>query len=654
MKMIHKINAGFAKCRDMQKIVAILLAPIVVAGCASQGVSSGYFDATEVGGAYPTSPSAINTYIYTKIVGTPFNLDILAGAIMDAAHGGGIQDNISGTYPTGDSNIDLVDWNASGGSCGSVGDANQVSGVTIGSPTSSSYGGSNSSYYKWTGSERGRKTYVGITASKPVAHARIRIYGKGCSPVWPYSCTTSTQCSRDGFTIRAASFVVTSTPTSAATQAAGVNYTMTATAVNAAGSTITTYTGTPVLTTTNMTDWRGSGYTIGTFSGSFGAAVAGVSSSSFNYGDFGQLSIPAGAINDSNYVTTGGAGDVASNDCVANSSSNVANGSGQYGCNIGNQTVVSTPSFIAHHYAVTHTITPACNNKFTYFGQPFNFRMTVDALNAAGARMTRLTASAPNKPTMSITQWNSGGATINPVTIPAANLVWSEDTTYGTSNGGEYFTSTTTSTPYTLGAIAVTTTRPAGLSSASAAPPDYESFVLRTTSSDANITLCNAAVVGASTTCDSAVTALRYGVLKLNDGMSTSLTPATVQISAQYWNGSKFVTNTDDTCTTINFNPGTIASSTATKPIAKNASTTLSSGVGALMLSATLASNLAIRLGGSDNNCVSATSGSVSVPNALSGYLGSLSCSSSYDKDPSSGITFGTLRSTYIYRAEKF
>jgi len=654
MNILHTFNMLIERCRELQRVLAILLASIVVAGCASQGVSSAYFDATEVGGAYPTSPSAINTYVYTKIVGVPFSLDILAGAIMDAAHGGGIQDNVSGTYPTGDSNVDLVDWNASGGSCGSVGDARQVSGVTIGSPTTTAYGGSNSSYYKWTGAERGRKTYTSITVSKPVANARVRIYGMGCSPVFPFSCTTSTQCSRDSFSVRPASLVVASTPTSASTQAAGVNYTMTATAVNAAGTTITTYTGTPVLTTTGITDWNSQTVQSGAFTGTFGAAVAGVSSGSFSYGDFGQLSIPAGAVKDSNYVTTGGSGDVASNDCVANSSSNTANGSGLYGCNIGNQAAVSTPRFIPHHYAVTHAITPACNNKFTYFGQPFNFTMSVEALNASGGRLTRLTSGAPNKPTMSITQLNSGSATINPVTIPAANLVWSDNSTFGTSSGGAYFTSTTTSAPYSAGAIAVTTTRPAGLSYASAAPPSYESFVLRTTSSDANITLCNGVVVGSSTTCDSPVTALRYGVLKLNDGVSTPLSPATIQISARYWNGSAFVTNTDDTCTTIQFNTGTIASSGTPKPVAKNASTTLSNGVGALMLSATLSSNLAIRLGGSDNNCVAATSGTVTSPNALSSYLGALSCSASYDKDPSSGLTFGTLRSTYIYRAEKF
>jgi hypothetical protein len=63
---------------------------------------------------------------------------------------------------------------------------------------------------------------------------------------------------------------------------------------------------------------------------------------------------------------------------------------------------------------------------------------------------------------------------------------------------------------------------------------------------------------------------------------------------------------------------------------------------------------MAIRLGGADNNCVSATASTVTTPNALSGYLGGVSCSTSYDKDPSARITFGTLRSSYIYRSEKF
>lgn len=645
MKITHRLDALLAACRKRRGLMALLALPLVFAGCATYNVKGAYMDAVEVGTAFPSSVAAAtpaNLPIYTKIAGTAFNLDILGGVYM--TDNTSIQSSVSNTYVQGDSNIDLVDLAAPGcaNACnGSVGDSCQLSGVTIGSPTTRPYGGGvgafGSSYYKWTGAEKGRKTYFSFVVPKAAAKVKVRIYGKAC---YSGSCQADTMCSTDAFTVRPASFTVASTPAGGATQAAGVSYTMTATATNSAGTTTTGYTGTPVLTTTSMTDWRQT-ILAGSYTGSFGAAVTGVSSGSFSYSDFGPLTIPAGAIKDSNYVANSGSGDVAGNDCISGSSSNTLSG-GQYGCDIANQASVTTPSFIAHHYSATHTITPACNSKFTYFGQPMSYGVTIDAFNALGNRMTRLTAGAPNKPTFTLSQLNSGGATNNPLTL--SSPAWVSDATFGTASGGEYI----------LAAGAVPTTRPAGLSSVSASPPSYESFRVRVTSSDANITSCNGVAATGTTSCDSAATKLRYGVLKLSDGQGTAVSPAAMQITAQYWNGSAFVTNTDDVCTTLNFNAGTIAASTLPRPTAKNSSTTLSNGVGAVMLNASAAANVALKLGTLDNNCVLATS-SVGTPlNTVSGYLGSASCSSSYDKDPSARMSFGTLRNAYIYRAEKF
>jgi hypothetical protein len=681
MKKMLKFTAHLALRIMMRKVVAIVVLPMVFAGCSQLGIKAPYFDAGETTNtSMPPDTTHVTSQIYTKVVGQSFNLTVLAAAVMN---NNTIDPSISylfTTYwPKGDSNMDIVDLAAPGcaNACtvsgssvtSTVGDSCQVSGVTIGSPTTHAYGGgtgsSGSSYYYWNGNEHGVKTYTGFVINKAVTKGRVRIYGRACDPTDSSSCTTATLCSNDAFTVRPVSLNITSTPAAGATQAAGVSYTMQAQARDASNAAIAGYTGTPVFTTSNMTDWKVQNISPN-FTGNFSAGVyaTGISTGTFSYDNFGPLTIPAADFpsTDSTYVANSGSGDVANGDCLTGSTSNTPNGSGLIGCNFPITGVpTSTPTFIPHHYAVTHTITPACNNKFTYFGQPFNFRMTLDALNAAGNRMTRLTAGAKvggvditPKPT--VTQLNGGSATINPVTIPAANLVWSDDTTYGTSSGGEYFTSTTTTSPYALGTLALSTTRPTGLSTASASPPDYESFVLRTTTSDAYITLCNGVSVASSFTCDSPVTALRYGVLKLTDGIATSLTPANVQITAQYWDtaSSSFKTNADDSCTALNFNANTLASTAGVSPAPKSVSATLASGAGTLMLGGSAAGKWAIKLGASDNNCVSATSGGSGTANALSGYLGGVSCSSSYDKDPSAQMQFGTLRSTYIYRSEKF
>lgn len=636
MRMMTRYAAALARRSVIRTMAALLLLPLVFAGCTQLNVKSAYLDATEQGTPFPGSvPPA--TQIYTKVVGVSFKLDVLAGVYM--TDNTSIQSSVIylglTRYAQGQSYIDFVDWNKSGGNCGSVGDANQVSGVSNGTGGVGAYGGTTSLSYNWTGSEKGRKTYT-FTASQPVANARVRIYGYNATyAVW------TTSCSIDAFTIRPAALVfVSSTPAGGATLAAGSTYSMTAKAVNSGGTTITSYTGTPTVITTGITDWKSVAISAGSFTGNFGAAVSGVASgSNFTYRDFGPLTIPAGGIADSAYAAS--SGDVAGNDCVAGSSSNTLSG-GKYGCNIGTQASITTPRFIAHHYEATHVITPACNSVFTYLGQPLTYGVTINAVNAQGNRMTRLTASAPNKPTFTFSQLNNGAATTSPLTIPVP--AWASDATYGTSSGGAY----------TLSAAAVASTRPAGLSAASAAPPSYESFQVRVTSGDANITMCNGTLASGTTSCDSPATKLRYGVLQLSDGQGAAGSPASMRIAAQYWNGSAFVTNTDDVCTTLKFNAGTIASSALPRPTAKNTGTTLSNGVGAVMLGATVASNVAIRLGASDNNCVVATSGVGSPLNTLGGYLGSVSCSASYDKDPSARLSYGTLRAPYIYRAEKF
>jgi hypothetical protein len=655
MKWMQGYAAYLAQSGLMRLLMAALMVPLVFAGCASQGVKGAYLDAAEVGSTFPTTVSAVtsaNLPIYTKVAGVPFNLDVLGGFYK--TDNTSVVTNISGNYATGDSNIDLVDLSDAGCSSacsGSVGDSCQVSGVTIGSPTTHAYGGgvgsNGSSYYNWTGAEKGRKTYLSFTVPKALAKARVRIYGKACNGG---SCITATMCSTDAFTVRPASFSVTSTPSSGNAVAAGNTYTMTATAVNNAGTTTTDYNGTPSLTTTSMTDWRSVAIATGAFSGSFGAASSGVASGSFSYSDFGPLTIPAGAINDNTFVSSSGSGDVAGGDCVVGSNSNTLTG-GLYGCNIGNQASVTTPKFIAHHYRVTSSITPACGS-FSYLGQPVSVQLTVDALNLAGNKLTRLTAGAPNKPTFDVQQLNGGSPMATEVIPLSANLMWSPDTTFGTT-GGQYFTSSTV----VPSAVTATSKRPDGLSASSAAPPDYESFTLTTVASDALITSCNGASVSTSA-CPSTATKLRYGVLKLTDGQGTAISPASVQVTAQYWNGSSFVTNTADSCTTINLNAGTIAATTTPRPVARSTSITLVNGVGSFMLNATQASNWLIQLGSSPRNCLGSGGGSIpagvgSPLNALS-YLGSRSCLNGYDQDPSAQMSFGTLRSTYIYRSEKF
>ena len=250
--------------------------------------------------------------------------------------------------------------------------------------------------------------------------------------------------------------------------------------------------------------------------------------------------------------------------------------------------------------------------------------LTIYAKNSGGGNLIRLTSGTaaaspsaptnvpPHKPTITVSALNNGSTITNLLNLTTVNMNspdWPVNTNWPTteSAGGQYVNS------------ALTTTRPA--ITPPAAPPDYESFALRTTVNDADgrlITSCNGTAVS-STSCTSPTTILRYGILKLSDGLGAALIPANMQVTAQYWNGSAFVTNLADSCTTIKFNANTIAPGSYTGPLTgltlKNASTTLASGVGGLMVASTGqktgSAAIAIKLGSTDNNCIApAASGS--------------------------------------------
>ena len=73
MKTMHIFDAYLARCLEHRRVLAILLLPLVFAGCASQGIKGAYLDAVEVGTAFPTTVSGVtqsNLPIYTCLLYT--------------------------------------------------------------------------------------------------------------------------------------------------------------------------------------------------------------------------------------------------------------------------------------------------------------------------------------------------------------------------------------------------------------------------------------------------------------------------------------------------------------------------------------------------------------------------------------------------------
>jgi hypothetical protein len=206
--------------------------------------------------------------------------------------------------------------------------------------------------------------------------------------------------------------------------------------------------------------------------------------------------------------------------------------------------------FYPDHFSLIagSSIQPACSssgkNSFTYMGQPFRYRFTVEARNKADQPTTKYRNSDP------------ADSYLNVATV----AVVAEDS----NNGVNLSTSVTqpSEAAWNDGAYAVDVTN--AMFNRPAAPVLYDALQLGVQVSGEG----GAALAGrdmdpaaggncvASGTCTSAqiggaTMRQRFGRLKLDNAHGSELLGLTVPIRTEYWDGNTFRTNTDDDCTTI-------------------------------------------------------------------------------------------------------
>jgi hypothetical protein len=398
-----------------------------------------------------------------------------------------------------------------------------------------------------------------------------------------------TNCGNDAFSIRPPSLTVSSTAngdsagasaTAATTVKAGKPFAITANTATKG------YNGSPVVDATKI-EWLGvptggrsspgTGIVAGTFS--TGAAIAtgnGATGATFTYNEVGYFRFQAGGVYDANFASI--SGDVGSVDCLVNSYSNTADSNGRIGCNIANTAATSYfGRFIPDHFAKSGSVTTTWGcpaGGFTYMDQPFSLSASIEAQNTAGVK----------------TQ-NYSGAFARGTVIAQA-----ENADSGTSLGSRL----TSTAPWSGGAAAFAAT-----SFSRAASPDgsYRSVAIGVQVSDPDTlylidrdmdqsnTTCTPDSAGSSDGTCIAVTlnigAFRYGRLRLSNAYG-SVSPLPMPVRAQYWSGLTWVTNADDSCTTLTgiFSPPPADWAwPAASPPAPASTVTLGSGIGTLYLS---------------------------------------------------------------------
>jgi len=295
---------------------------------------------------------------------------------------------------------------------------------------------------------------------------------------------------------------------------------------------------------------------------------------------------------------------------------------------------------------------------FTYMGENFGVAFTLQAKNTSDVVTQNYTTT-------------SGFAKLAPSTSSQLGF----GARSGTTNLTSRLAPSSSAGTFTAGAAAVTATlnlnrnaTPDGnftATSVGIAPTDSDGVALQTASLDMDVdnnSTNDHRQVGSTTE-------FRFGRLRLQNANGSQLIALPVPVSAEYWNGTAFITNGDDNCTQIgaanivlgnyklNLSSG---ETTLQQPVLPSGTITLSNGAGLIKLSAPGSTNngsvdVSINLTGSTAGA-SCTVGMPTSTGAGMIWLQGAWCGTAYDDDPTARATFGiyTNSNQFIYQRENY
>lgn len=648
-----------------------------------------------IGGVAPgfnSNPGAFNVFetttasgsilgrIYTKVAGetlvAPRNLAIVA------VSNNGVNPSPSATNLT----VDVIDASDNSGALNTATNCRS-------SWPSGSFVQRQTVTASWTS---GRLTFTLTTPTQALRDGRIRVTQGAL-----------VGCSTDRFSIRPDTFTISSSANNSASAGTpaiktGADFTITAQPITKTGAANITagYDGAPNFDNSKLVVPLG--WIAGTIQGSFNAATGGAASGTgFYYNEVGNFGLAADAATDNTFT-----GVDQTTDCNAGSSSNTVDGAGKVGCSIGSAATANPAfgRFIPDNFDVSLNnaavrLGAACGT-FTYVGQRFAYTVapviTVTARsgnnhslgntttrNYAGVYMklsnTSLAAApyaaqtdrysrfdAGSTPALSTSSGFPATSADPAISFPGASVTSGVGTlTFSSGAFGEGFLFTrSTSTP--------------------ASPFDADiKLALNVVDGDGVTYASNPVAFGAASSGGgisfTGGKTMRYGIVRLQDAYAPLSGTGPVTIRAEYWNGSAFVLNTSDNCTSFtekNFvlhtHGGSITSTNLPSPTAGSNGkvsmgvATLSSGVGrvdvinpslapAPINTITAPGNVRICLdldGASpnDNTCVAPTPADLS-------HLQGRWAPSSYNRDPYGTVGFGLYGAqprNFIYMRENY
>ncbi len=475
-------------------------------------------------------------------------------------------------------------------------------------------------------------------------------------------------CSSDNFSIRPLAFSsVTSNMTNSGTTGAPV--TSAGGSFSITGVAIAGYNGTPAIDNTKITAHAGAVQT-GSVAGSFGAAdpaTGTATGSTFTYSEVGNFTIGVNGVYDSTFTAV----DPPGTECTNDFSNTLVGGS--YGCSFGNSAAsAAVGRFRPDHFIVTlgtltnrQALSCAPASTYTYEGEQLRVTFTLTARNGLGTpaiTQNYTTASTFAKLDGTVyANFGFGAVDLADATPPLAATALTARVPSGTSSGTW------------VGGIGSFTVDLA----VSRASPDgpFESFRLGVLPADTDGVTLRAADLNLDTSvpADSndrvlvGSSKIRFGRLALRNASGSQLVRLPVPLETQYWNGTAFITNDADNCTTLATNNVAMSNFTSNLAACETANTAVSAfsrGRSILTLAAPGSANngsvdLAVNLGlaSSGTTCTSVGGGTVPAAGANGAYLqGNWAGGAVYNVNPTARATFGVYKGSdeVIFIRENF
>jgi hypothetical protein len=421
----------------------------------------------------------------------------------------------------------------------------------------------------------GRLTIPDINVASAYPDVRIMVSCDSANCATPIAAV----CSADNFAIRPVNFTVTSSNANAdsngssttATPAikAGAQFTLTA-------ATVAGYNGMPKVSPDLLEAHDGA--VAGTLTGSFPQATNGTATgNAFTYSEVGYFRFSAQGV----YEDTFTAVDQPESDCTDDYSNTLVGG--KYGCKFGN--IAATAyfgRFIPDHFGITGSVVTRSDlqtlenqtTPFTYMDEPMKLSLVVTAYNKGEEATQYYTgAFAKLNATTNLSNWTctSGTQCMGLSAISGTTLLTGRlaiDTTSTNSTAPSNTVWGDGQSDFTLYAAVGRNTDPDGpydVLKFGAKPLDSDGVTLppkAATDTDHCVNL-NAAtgVEDANCAFGSALetnlrrkifeTRVRYGRLKLSNAYGSELLDLPIPVEAQYWNGSYYTVNKDDSSTTF-------------------------------------------------------------------------------------------------------